>query len=125
MKLLPETGAISGFLGYNFIMAYDPIRAVDRIRPPRPPARTAEDLELEKRPPGDAFEQILWRQALARAIRQARSEAQSRHDPALKEKLRTLYRTLGGGRRLPRNPNDPGSEDSGADHSKEQRKPHD
>jgi len=107
-------------------MAYSPISALTRVRPPRPPARTAEDLELEKRPPGDAFAQIMWRQALARAIRQARSEAQSRHDHMLKEKLRTLYRTLWGGRRLPPHPDDePPSEDPGAKHPEEQRKPHD
>jgi hypothetical protein len=107
-------------------MTYDPIRAVNRVRPPRPPARTAEDLELEKQPPGDAFAQIMWRQALARAIRQARSEAQSRHDPVLKEKLRMLYRTLWGGRRLPAHPEDePPSKEPGAEHPKEQRKPHD
>lgn len=100
------------------------IRAVDRIRPPRPPARTAEDLELEKRPPGDAFAQIMWRQALARAIRQARSEAQSRHDPILKEKLSTLYRTLWGGKQLPAHDGPP-SKDPGSEHAGEKRKPHD
>jgi len=79
---------------------------------------------LEKRPPGDAFSQILWRQALARAIRQARSEAQSRHDPVLKEKLRTLYRTLWGGKQLPADDHPP-SKDPGGEKSKEKRKPHD
>lgn len=100
------------------------IRAVDSIRPPRPPARTAEDLELEKRPPGDAFSQLMWRQALARAIRQARREAQSRHDPLLKERLRTLYRTLWGGKSLPAH-DDPSSEDPGGKSPRKERKPHD
>jgi len=48
----------------------------------------------------DAFEQALWRQTLARAIRQARQEARGRKDPVLKQKLRRLYHTLWGGRRV-------------------------
>ncbi len=107
-------------------MARNPIRPVDRIRPPRPPARTAEGLDLEQNPPGDAFAQILWRQALARAIRQARAEARSRHDPELKERLRQLYRTLWGGGRLPAHLEEPGgSEGAGPEHPQQERKPHD
>lgn len=100
------------------------IRAIGGIRPPRPPARTAEDLELEKRPQGDAFSQLLWRQVLAQAIRQARAEAESRHDPILKEKLRKSYRALWGGKQLPLH-DDPTSKDPDGKHPGKKRKPHD
>lgn len=104
-------------------MSYNPIERMTRARPPRPPARVAEDLELEKRPPGDAFAQALWRQTLAREIRKARAEAGFDHgDPALKERLRRLYRTLwGGGRGYPGG----GSDEPGAQQPCRQRKAHD
>jgi len=70
----------------------------------------------------DEFQRILWRKALARAIREARREAQSRHDPALKARLRELYQTLWGGRHKG---NDPASEPANAQISGEQRKAHD
>lgn len=104
-------------------MAYNPIERMTRARPPRPPARVAEDLELEKRPPGDAFAKALWRRTLAREIRKARAEAgYDRKSPALQETLRRLYRSLWGGRRD--HSNAP-SDECRAQHPRHERKAHD
>ncbi|TVR08756.1 MAG: hypothetical protein EA385_09130 [Salinarimonadaceae bacterium] len=104
-------------------MPYNPIEQMTKARPPRPPARVAEDLELEKRPPGDAFAQALWRQTLAREIRRARAKAgYDRNDPTLKEKLRKLYRALWGGRK---GDYEFLSDESDSDQPCQQRKAHD
>lgn len=106
-------------------MPYDPIERMTRARPPRPPARVAENLELATRPQDEAFSRLLWRQTLAREIRKARAEAGrgGRDDPALlRERLRGLYREhWGGGRPAAKAV----SEDPGPEHPCGQRKAHD
>jgi hypothetical protein len=93
-----------------------------RIRPPRPPPGVGQNLKFEMPEQSDEFQRILWRKALARAIREARREARSRHDPALKAKLRHLYQTLWGGRKGMAGT---ASESADAQISGEQRKAHD
>lgn len=93
-----------------------------RIRPPRPPPGVGQDLKFDLPEQSDEFQRILWRKALARAIREARREAQSRHDPALKAKLRELYQRLWGGSHRGASP---ALEPANAQISGEQRKAHD
>lgn len=103
-------------------MTIYPREYLTRIRPPRPPPGVGQDLKFDMPEQSDEFQRILWRKALARAIREARREALSRNDPALKAKLRKLYQTLWGGRNKA---NHPASESSDAQISNEQRKAHD
>lgn len=103
-------------------MTYYPREYSTRIRPPRPPPSVGQGLEFELPEQSDEFQRILWRKALARAIREARREARNRHDPALKAKLRDLYQRLWGGRHKA---DEAASEPAGTQISGEQRKAHD
>ncbi len=103
-------------------MTFYPREYLTRIRPPRPPPGVGQDLKFDMPEQSDEFQRILWRKALARAIREARREAQSRHDPALKARLRELYQRLWGGRHKG---DDRVSEPADAQISGEQRKAHD
>ncbi len=107
---------------YTEYMTYYLREYMTRIRPPRPPPGLGRDLVFTTPEESDEFQRILWRKALARAIRAARREARDRNDPALKAKLRHLYKTLWGGRKAMA---DAPSEAADTQVANEQRRAHD